>query len=379
MAIGETFSCYLTMESESLLFPLPPSKFNTYVRLNSFPIRRILSDVRLVMMDLLKVVENKKDIVLHIVNFLTPGIIVALHEKKCQYDKSLEHFLTKIQKSNEARNDPRDMSAAIKWWNKECYFFLARIVKIRMELQPWMEISTPPQLESQLPCKETVRRLIRVASQNREAQMRKPQRTLSARHKSNRVKNKSKRVICTTGWGKESSAPAQVGWGNLARWGSTFSVTLTSKQDKMSSARAQAGWGILAGWDSTSSVTPRSKQRLIRGCDSCIECYSTIQDNDLKSLVCCLLKKTGKRHNAWRIVKYINESKERVTQDDVVDFLSRIGITSDFKKTNGRCYGELVRRIIEGTNTTKANCLLRRTHNNAGPGLINIMMVYKAL
>ena len=80
------------------------------------------------------------------------------------------------------------------------------------------------------------------------------------------------------------------------------------------------------------------------------------------------MKKTGKRHNAWRIVKYINESKERVTQDNVVDFLSRIGITSDdFKKTNGRYYGELVRRIVEGTHTTKVNCLLCRTHDKAGP------------
>ena len=66
-------------------------------------------------MDLLKVVKNKKDIVLHIVNFLNPGIIVVLNEKKCQYDKSLEHFLTEIWKSNEPQNDPRDMSAAIKW------------------------------------------------------------------------------------------------------------------------------------------------------------------------------------------------------------------------------------------------------------------------
>ena len=104
------------------------------------------------------------------------------------------------------------------------------------------------------------------------------------------------------------------------------------------------------------------------------------QDNDLKSLVRCLLKKTGKRHNAWRIVKYINESKERVTQDDVVDFLSRIGITSEgFKKANGRYYGELVRRIVVGTHTTKANCLLRCTHDKAGPGLIDIKMVYKPL
>ena len=39
MAIGETFSCCLTMESESFLFPLPPSKFSTYVRLKSFPIK----------------------------------------------------------------------------------------------------------------------------------------------------------------------------------------------------------------------------------------------------------------------------------------------------------------------------------------------------
>ena len=63
-----------------------------------------MSDVRLVMMDLLKVVENKKDIVLHIVNFLNPGIIVALHEKKCQYDKSLEHFLTEIRKFGNQMN-----------------------------------------------------------------------------------------------------------------------------------------------------------------------------------------------------------------------------------------------------------------------------------
>ena len=111
--------------------------------------------------------------------------------------------------------------------------------------------------------------------------------------------------------------------GNLAGWGSTSSVTLTSKQDKMSSAPSQAGWGNLVGWSPTPRVTPRSKQRVIRGCDSCIECYSAIQDNDLKSLVRCLLKKTGKRHNAWRIVKYINELKERVTQDDVVDFFNQ--------------------------------------------------------
>ena len=50
-----------------------------------------MSDIRLVMMDLLKVVENKKDIVLHIMNYLNPGIIGALHEKKLQYDRSLEH------------------------------------------------------------------------------------------------------------------------------------------------------------------------------------------------------------------------------------------------------------------------------------------------
>ena len=73
-----------------------------------------MSDVRLVMMDLLKVVENKKDIVLHIMNYLNPGIIGTLHEKKVQYDRSLKHFLTEIWKSNEPRNDPRDMSAAIK-------------------------------------------------------------------------------------------------------------------------------------------------------------------------------------------------------------------------------------------------------------------------
>ena len=92
------------------------------------------------------------------------------------------------------------------------------------------------------------------------------------------------------------------------------------------------------------------------------------------------MKKRGKIPNAWRIVKYINASKERVTQDDVVDFLSRIGITSDdFKKTNGRYYGEPVRRIVEGSHTTKANCLLRRTHDKAGPGLIDIKMVYKPL
>ena len=46
-------------------------------------------DVRFVMMDLFKVVENKKNIVLHIMNYVNPGIIVALHEKKCQYDRSL--------------------------------------------------------------------------------------------------------------------------------------------------------------------------------------------------------------------------------------------------------------------------------------------------
>ena len=82
-----------------------------------------MSDIRLVMMDLLEVVENKKDIVLHIVNFLNPRIIVALYEKKCQYDKSVEHFLTESRKSNEPRNDPRDMSAAKKWWNKSLTFY----------------------------------------------------------------------------------------------------------------------------------------------------------------------------------------------------------------------------------------------------------------
>ena len=58
----------------------------------------------------------------------------------------------------------------------------------------------------------------------------------------------------------------------------------------------------------------------------------------------------------------------------------KIGITSDdFKKKNGRYYGELVRRVVEGTHTTKVNCLLRRTHDKAGPGLIDIKMVYKPL
>ena len=99
------------------------------------------------------------------------------------------------------------MSAAIKWWNKEYYILLDRIVRIRMELHPWMEESTPPELESQLPYKETVHRLTRVATQSREAQIRKPQRTLGVTHKSDRVKNKSKGVICMSGWANQSSAP----------------------------------------------------------------------------------------------------------------------------------------------------------------------------
>ena len=66
---------------------------------------------------------------------------------------SLEHFLTKIRKSYGPQNDPRDMSAAKKWWDKEYYVLLDQIVRMRIILQPWMEmeISTPLELESQLP------------------------------------------------------------------------------------------------------------------------------------------------------------------------------------------------------------------------------------
>lgn len=105
--------------------------------------------------------------------------------------------------------------------------------------------------------------------------------------------------------------------GNLAGRGSTSSVTQTLKLDKKSSAKAQVGWGNLADRGSTPSIALRSKQRVIRDCDSCIGCCSTIKDIDLKSLVHYLLKETGKRYHARRTVKYVFKSKEGVTQDNV--------------------------------------------------------------